>query len=233
MTRNVTLVCGPPCAGKNTYIAQHASPDATIVDLDDIARELGSPRQWLHAPRYWRPAQDIWWRRAAQLDGEAYAIRSVPAAADRQRVAEHVRADHVIVLLPPEAELYARAQARPDPHRTRGAIAQWLRSYTTRPGDLIVGGGSMPGPRANGHRYRMARAAVLQASDICHLCGHAGADQADHLTPRSVDGTRDVADPTNLAPVHGVHGCPTCHVKCNQSRGNRMVMPRRPQSCDW
>jgi len=91
----------------------------------------------------------------------------------------------------------------------------------------------MAAPRANGHRYRMARAAVLDDSDVCWWCGHSGADQADHVVPRSVDPTRDVADPTNLAPIHGVNGCPTCARKCNQERGNKAPTPPRPHSVDW
>jgi 5-methylcytosine-specific restriction endonuclease McrA len=78
--------------------------------------------------------------------------------------------------------------------------------------------GSSQGP--NGHRYREARRAVLAQSDTCHLCGHGGADQADHLASRSLNPEIDVADPSNLAPAHGVKGCPTCGEKCNQVKGN-------------
>lgn len=87
-----------------------------------------------------------------------------------------------------------------------------------------------PGP--NGHRYRTARAAVLAHSDTCWLCGHDGADQADHVVPRSVDRTRDHADTTNLLPAHGVNGCPTCGEKCNQVRGNGTTA-RPIRSRDW
>lgn len=89
----------------------------------------------------------------------------------------------------------------------------------------------MRAPRANGHRYRVARAAVLELSDVCHLCGHRGADTVDHLVPLSMGG--DVADPANLAPAHGVHGCPVCKVKCNQARGNGSVIRHRTRSRDW
>ncbi|MDR7278923.1 HNH endonuclease [Catenuloplanes atrovinosus] len=78
-----------------------------------------------------------------------------------------------------------------------------------------------PGPR--GSRYRRARNAVLAQSTICHLCGHADADQVDHVRPRSLNPELDDADHTNLAPAHGVNGCPTCGEKCNQAKGNRTV----------
>lgn len=78
-------------------------------------------------------------------------------------------------------------------------------------------------PRANGHRYRRARRAVLAESDVCWWCAHPGADQADHLIPRSVDPTIDVADPANLGPIHGTRPCATCGRRCNQERGNDMT----------
>jgi hypothetical protein len=87
-------------------------------------------------------------------------------------------------------------------------------------------------PRANGHRYRMARAAVLAASDTCWWCGHPGAAEADHVVPRSVDREQDVADPAGMAPIHGTTcPCPVCPPRdgkprcCNQERSNRMIKP--------
>ena len=90
---------------------------------------------------------------------------------------------------------------------------------------------ALRGP-ANGRRYRAARLTVLSASTICHLCGHDGADQVDHLAPRSLHPDIDDADLTNLAPVHGVNGCPTCGEKCNQVKGNGTVT-KPVRSREW
>lgn len=38
----ITLVWGPPGAGKSTYVAQHRRPDDLVVDFDTIAESLGS-----------------------------------------------------------------------------------------------------------------------------------------------------------------------------------------------
>lgn len=54
----------------------------------------------------------------------------------------------------------------------------------------------------------------------CHLCGHDNAHTADHLVPLSVWSNQPY-DPRLSRPAHGIEGCPTCHVKCNSSRGNR------------
>lgn len=83
----------------------------------------------------------------------------------------------------------------------------------------------------NGHRYREARAALLAYDSVCHLCGHEGADQVDHLLPRSLNPDIDEADTSNLAPAHGVKGCPTCGEKCNQVKGNgALTKPIRSRS---
>lgn len=66
--------------------------------------------------------------------------------------------------------------------------------------------------------YRKLRRAILADSDVCHLCGHAGADEIDHLVPVSRGGTHNLE---NLAPAHGTNGCPVCGRKCNQERGDR------------
>jgi 5-methylcytosine-specific restriction endonuclease McrA len=63
--------------------------------------------------------------------------------------------------------------------------------------------------RPTGRPWRRARAAVLAASNICHLCGRPGADSVDHIIPRSLGG--HLTDPANLRPAH---------FSCNSSRGN-------------
>lgn len=79
-----------------------------------------------------------------------------------------------------------------------------------------------PGPRQRGldHQYQTNRATLLAISDLCWLCGHHGADQADHVIPIADGGTSDI---TNLRPSHGTRPCPTCGIRCNQHRGTTPV----------
>ena len=65
--------------------------------------------------------------------------------------------------------------------------------------------------------FRRMRIRILEMSDICWLCGHAGADTVDHIIPLSVDPTR-AEDPTNLLPAHR---------SCNSSRGNKLPQAKR------
>ena len=96
--------------------------------------------------------------------------------------------------------------------------------------------------------YRRNRALLLSESDQCAICGHGGAETADHiipdaLWPRDEQGKQlpGVNDLSNLQPAHGTMGagrevrqnrCPTCRRLCNQSRGAGRVAAR-PATRDW
>ncbi|WP_432135159.1 HNH endonuclease [Streptomyces sp. bgisy154] len=83
------------------------------------------------------------------------------------------------------------------------------------------------------YEYRRLRARILAASDICIVCGHALADAVDHVIPVSKGGAK--LDPDNLAPIHGVDGCPTCLRKCNSEKGDRPLadVVQLVTSVDW
>jgi hypothetical protein len=99
----------------------------------------------------------------------------------------------------------------------------------------------MGDPR-DGRAYKAAVHAMLATNDLCHLCGHHGAQTGDHITSIkdwiALHGTAEgVNNPTNLAPAHGTRGrilnrCPTCGLLCNQSRGARSLTPS-PRSRNW
>lgn len=63
---------------------------------------------------------------------------------------------------------------------------------------------------------------VQDGAGICHLCGHAGADAADHVIPLALGGPDDVS---NLRPAHHDVACPTCGVKCNRAKGDKLIAP--------
>ncbi len=81
--------------------------------------------------------------------------------------------------------------------------------------------------------YRKLRTQVLSASDICILCGHAGSDAVDHVVPVKRGGERMALG--NLAPIHGVDGCPVCLMKCNNIKGDKLLseVRRLVTSRDW
>lgn len=87
-----------------------------------------------------------------------------------------------------------------------------------------------------GRPYRSARTRMFQIyGHVCHLCGHEGAGEADHLIPISIDADQPV-DPNAMRPAHGSNSpCDTCGRKCNQSRGNKPWIKPKQQSTsrDW
>ncbi|YCK35160.1 hypothetical protein ACNF49_14055 [Actinomadura sp. ATCC 39365] len=93
-------------------------------------------------------------------------------------------------------------------------------------------------PRSKGRTgrpWRRVRAQVLAASTTCWLCGHDQAGDVDH-DPPLVELERLGLDPRDkryLKPAHGVQGCPTCGIKCNQVKGARAAQPQAPTSRRW
>jgi len=94
-------------------------------------------------------------------------------------------------------------------------------------------------PWHNGRPYRRNRAIVLATSRVCVICGHDGSNSVDHVVP-PLDG----GHPTsleNLAPAHGVEGCPACPPRngkprrCNQEKGRKPLtaVMRMPIDRDW
>lgn len=71
------------------------------------------------------------------------------------------------------------------------------------------------------YAYRQNRAIVLSMSTTCALCGHGGSDTVDHIIPVSRGGHKTDID--NMAPMHGVHGCPVCYRKCNQEKSDKLM----------
>lgn len=82
--------------------------------------------------------------------------------------------------------------------------------------------------------YRKARREMFATyGDICHICGHAGAVEADHLVPISRQPEQEI-DAHAMRPAHGANGpCPTCGRKCNTERGNRAIRRSVRTSQDW
>lgn len=86
-------------------------------------------------------------------------------------------------------------------------------------------------PRAAGHRWQaFARSVIENYAGICHICGHGGARQAEHLIP--VTERPDLMfSMANCRPAHGAgrgtgsNPCPACSAEarrpifCNGIKG--------------
>lgn len=137
---DVTLVAGPPCAGKTTYVAERAGPTDLVVDWDDLYVAL------TNAPRYSHPAPLARFVKAAQnavlhklrVDPErdmpaAWIIKCAPDPAERQRYAHRFDADVVVLETPGGVCLdRLRDQDRPNADEIAEVIVEWWHEYERR-----------------------------------------------------------------------------------------------------
>lgn len=140
--RQVTLVCGPPCAGKTTYVRQHAAIDDTVLDQDQIAQDLGSDQQWLHARNTSMRAHRRMRMGILALgnaaEANAWVIRCQPDGHLRGMLAYKLRATSVVVLKPPIAVVMQRAMSRPDSRKTQRLINNWYLDYSAADCDTTL-----------------------------------------------------------------------------------------------
>ncbi len=109
----LTVITGPPCAGKSTYARAHCRPDDIVIDFDDIAQALGSGVKHGHSRHLADVAAAAWAAaireavRQHQAGGRAWIVDSRPSA---WRWGQYSQAGAVIVALTAEAaELHRRA----------------------------------------------------------------------------------------------------------------------------
>ncbi|MCM2390183.1 AAA family ATPase [Streptomyces albipurpureus] len=128
----VTLVCGPPCSGKTTYVRERAAAGDLVVDWDALAQALGSPHPH-HHPSALTPfvaeARDAVIARLARRHdvARAWLIATAPRDADRRRLAPEGVA--VVVLATAEDECVRRARHDGRPDGTIDAIESWWRIH--------------------------------------------------------------------------------------------------------
>ena len=133
----LTIITGPPCAGKTTYVRQHAKPGDIIVDFDLIAQAVGSPVTHGHDRPVWKVAIEA--RQAAitaavgqhRQGATAWVIDSQPTEPARQA---YLRAGARLVDLTAEpAELHRRATEAGRPDSWHRRIDEFLAGRDPQP----------------------------------------------------------------------------------------------------
>lgn len=77
--------------------------------------------------------------------------------------------------------------------------------------------------RMTGRKRQERNRRILAASDVCHICGHPGADAVDHVKAFARGGSD--TDPTNLKPAHHDVPCAVCGERCNRAKSDKDFAP--------
>jgi hypothetical protein len=126
----LTVVTGPPCAGKSTYVRQHALPGDVVIDFDVIAQAFGSPVSHGHDSQFWKvaiEARDAAITAAVRLavkGARVWVIDSRPTAAKRGWYARN--GGRMVDLSADRAELHRRADAAGRPQSWHARIDTFL-----------------------------------------------------------------------------------------------------------
>lgn len=204
------LVAGPPCAGKSTYVREHASPGALVLDQDVIGRKAMNR----HLAAIHRTVGEVW------------IIRCAPGEMQRAALARRLGCDDVVLLCPDIETLHERAASRDNPAAARQAIRNWM---------LKEHGLSVPkGAHRTGHRARLVRAETFERyGTTCWICGHEGAGESDHVVPLS-NQPGQALTVSGRRPSHGSNSrCATCGRACNQERGASRMSDVFVPNVEW
>lgn len=136
----VRVVIGPPCAGKTTFISEHAAAGDVAVDWDALAGALDAADPAPHAVHP-PPVRALAWRvravaiaealaRFADADGPtAWLVHGQPTEADLERYV--MGGARFVVLDPGETVALERADAEGRPESSRAAIRKWYADPPT------------------------------------------------------------------------------------------------------
>ena len=137
----VTLVCGAPCAGKNTYVEANARPGDLVVDFDAIMDALGGAGEH-DQPEVLKPfvvdARDailarLW---AGQHEvSRAWVILSAPT--ERERHLFRVQGCRIVMLVADQETLHGRAAVN-RPAGWLGYVDEWLAIHDRNDVDEII-----------------------------------------------------------------------------------------------
>jgi hypothetical protein len=135
----VTVVTGPPCAGKSSHIRARAAAGDVVIDLDGIAVALGSPDTHDHPPAVLAVARAARnaaigeaLRLAARAAGDGAAVWIVDAAPSPHRRRQYATAEVTYVQLTADrTELHQRATDAGRGPGTHRRIDAWRGDRTS------------------------------------------------------------------------------------------------------
>lgn len=136
----LTVVTGPPCSGKTTYVQQHAMPGDIVIDFDLIAQALGSPAAHGHddhiaavaaEARHAAIAEAITWHRKGR---RVWVTDTDPG--ERRRAQYRIAGARTVTCTASRDELHRRA-GESRPAAWHGRIDDWLARHAAGPADPV------------------------------------------------------------------------------------------------
>lgn len=128
----ITVVTGPPCSGKTTYVRSNAKPGDVVIDFDTMAQAFGSPTTHDHSSPMRHVT--IMARRAAVAAAltvhEQADVWIVDCQISDERLAAYGTAGaHIVTMHASPEELHRRAEAE-RPGLWHNLIDQWVPAGT-------------------------------------------------------------------------------------------------------
>lgn len=144
----LSIVCGPPGAGKAAYVEQHASFTDIVLELEEIRAQLsGLP---LFAPGRGWFSEALHYRNAALGNlsspyvkvGGCWLVVPAPSAERRLWWSAKLRPLRVLVLATPADQCHAAIDADPRRRDVAGyhhhAVDRWWREYEPMAGERVL-----------------------------------------------------------------------------------------------
>lgn len=115
----LTVVTGPPCSGKSTYVTNHARPGDVVIDYDVLAQALGAPSRYErdeHVRRVTGAARRAAIQAAVEEHHRGATVWVVDSRPTAYRLRTYQQAGATLVPLDaPRDELHRRADAERPP----------------------------------------------------------------------------------------------------------------------
>lgn len=135
----ITVVTGPPCSGKSTYVQQHRMPGDIIVDFDLIAQALGSSADHDHPDALREIAAAAWWISVRRiLENRPAPAWIIDAKPKPRHIADYDKAGvRWVRLNASREELRKRAGQQGRSAASRRRIDEWFESSDPKPTSAI------------------------------------------------------------------------------------------------
>lgn len=124
----LTVVSGPPCSGKSTWIRTRSQPGDVVIDFDIIAQALGSSeshRHNIHVRRVTMAARAAAISAAIEQHHRGATVWIIDGRPPERRVHMYEAAGAIFVTLSADKEELHRRATAERPERWHQLIDQW------------------------------------------------------------------------------------------------------------